>query len=168
MTTIRPAREADVPTILALHNHHILNSLAIWRHEPASLDERLGWFRERTQRGFPVLVAEVASSEGAAQFAGFATYGPFRTGAGYDLTVENSIYVCDAFQHRGIASTLMEALIAEARRDGRAVMVAAIGLPNEPSCALHARFGFREVGTLWGIGRKFGRSLDLLLMQKDL
>jgi Sortase and related acyltransferases len=62
----------------------------------------------------------------------------------------------------------MEALIAEARRDGRAVMVAAIGLPNEPSCALHARFGFREVGTLRGIGRKFGRSLDLLLMQKDL
>ena len=60
MATIRPAREADVPAILALHNHHILNSLAIWRHEPASLDERLGWFRERTQRGFPVLIAEVA------------------------------------------------------------------------------------------------------------
>ncbi len=164
MPTIRPAREADIPAILALHNHHILNSLAIWRYEPADLDERLGWFRERTQKGFPILVADLPSAE----VAGFATYGPFRTGAGYDATVENSIYVRDDVQRRGVAAALMEALIAEARRDGRAVMVAAIGLPNDPSRALHTRFGFREVGCLEGIGRKFGRALDLLMMQKDL
>ncbi|ALA17080.1 MULTISPECIES: GNAT family N-acetyltransferase [Chelatococcus] len=164
MPTIRPAREADIPAILALHNHHILNSLAIWRYEPADLDERLGWFRERTQKGFPILVADLPSAE----VAGFATYGPFRTGAGYDGTVENSIYVRDDVQRRGVAAALMEALIAEARRDGRAVMVAAIGLPNDPSRALHTRFGFREVGCLEGIGRKFGRALDLLMMQKDL
>jgi len=85
MPTIRPAREADIPAILALHNHHILHSLAIWRYEPADLDERLGWFRERTQKGFPILVADLPSAE----VAGFATYGPFRTGAGYDGTVEN-------------------------------------------------------------------------------
>ncbi|APF38695.1 hypothetical protein BOQ54_16330 [Chelatococcus daeguensis] len=168
MPTIRHAREADVPAILALHNHHILNSLAIWRHEPADLDERLGWFRERTHKGFPVLVAELPPASDTAQVAGFATYGPFRSGAGYDLTVESSIYVGEAFQRRGVATALMEALIAEARRDGRAVMVAAIGLPNDPSRALHTRFGFREVGRLEGIGRKFGRALDLLMMQKDL
>lgn len=168
MPTIRPAREADIPAILALHNHHILNSLAIWRYEPADLDDRLGWFRERTQKGFPVLVAELPTADGLASVAGFATYGPFRAGAGYDGTVENSIYVHEAFQRRGVAAALMEALIAEARGDGRAVMVAAIGLPNDASRALHARFGFREVGCLEGIGRKFGRALDLLMMQKDL
>ncbi|QFU17591.1 GNAT family N-acetyltransferase [Microvirga thermotolerans] len=159
-TTVRPAGEADLPAILALHNHHILNTLSIWRLQPADLAERKAWFEGRLAMGFPVLVAD----EGG-EAVGYASYGPFRTGEGYDRTVENSIYVRQDRQGRGIARALMRALIAEAKAQGRHVMVAGIGLPNEASVRLHAGLGFVEAGRLREVGWKFGRPLDLLLMQ---
>ncbi|MDJ1158895.1 GNAT family N-acetyltransferase [Chelatococcus sp. SYSU_G07232] len=163
MTAIRPAAEADLPAILAIHNHHIAHTLAIWRYEPADLAERRAWFAGRETQGFPVLVAEEAG-----EIAGFASFGDFRAGAGYHRTVEHSIYVREDRQRRGIARRLMLALFDEARAAGKHVMVAAIGLPNDASVALHASLGFEEAGRLRGIGWKFDRALDLLMMQKAL
>jgi L-amino acid N-acyltransferase len=160
---IRAARLEDIPAILAIFNHHVRSTLAIWRDAEVDLADRTAWFEDRTRADFPVLIAE----EGH-QFLGFASYGPFRTGSGYDGTVEDSVYVAEAAQGRGVASALLTALIADARQSQRQVMVAAIGLPNEASVRLHGKLGFREAGALEGIGRKFGQRLDLLLMQMDL
>ena len=160
---IRDATEADLPAILALHNHHITHTTSIWRTVLADLAERRAWFADRKAKGFPVLVAE---QEGG--FLGYASYGPFRAGDGYDGTVENSVYVALDAQGRGIARMLMEALLSHAAADGRHTMVAGIALPNDASVALHRRLGFVEKGVLVGIGRKFGRSLDLMLMQRPL
>ena len=160
---IRDATEADLPAILAIHNHHIAETTAIWRNRPADLAERQAWFAERLAKGFPVLVAEEAG-----RFLGYASYGPFRAGEGYDGAVENSVYVVEEAQGRGVAMALMEALVDRARAEGRHSMVAGIGLPNDASIALHRKLGFAERGTLEGIGRKFGRELDLLFMQKAL
>lgn len=161
---IRDATEADLPAILALHNHHIANTTSIWRTVLADLAERQAWFADRKAKGFPVLVAE----QDDRAFLGYASYGPFRAGDGYDGTVENSVYVALDAQGRGIAKALMEALLSHASRDGRHTMVAGIALPNDASVALHRRLGFVEKGILVGIGRKFGRSLDLMLMQRPL
>ena len=154
---IRDAAESDIPAILSVHNHHIAHTTAIWRNRPADLAERRAWFAERRAKGFPVLIAEEAG-----RFLGYASYGPFRTGEGYDGAVENSVYVEEEAQGRGVAMALMQALIAHAQAGGRHSMVAGIGLPNDASIALHRKLGFRERGTLEGIGRKFGRELDLL------
>jgi phosphinothricin acetyltransferase len=158
--TIRPATEADLPAILAIHNHHIAETLAIWRYAPVDLAERRAWFQERQAKGCPVLVAEESG-----EAVGYASYGPFRAGEGYHRTVENSIYVRNDCQGRGLARSLMQALIREARAQGRHVMVAGIGLPNEASVRLHAGLGFVEAGRLKEVGWKFDRTLDLLLMQ---
>lgn len=164
---VRDATEADIPAILALHNHHIANTLAIWRYELADLDERRTWFRDRLAGGYPVLVAE--DPDGVLPGAvGYASYGPFRTGAGYSHTVEDSIYVRDDRQRRGIAHALMDALLARAVAQKRHVMVAGIGLPNDASVAFHRQFGFQDAGTLREIGWKRDQWLDLLLMQKIL
>lgn len=163
MTGIRDAAEADLPAILSIHNHHIAHTLAIWRHAPADLDERRAWLAGRRGGGYPVLVAE----QNGAVLA-YGSYGPFRTGEGYDRTVENSIYVREEHRRRGLARALMRALIDRAGREGRHVMVAGIGLPNDASVRLHASLGFVEAGTLREVGWKFGRSLDLLLMQRRL
>lgn len=160
---VRPAAEADLPAILALHNHHIVHTLSIWRYAPVDLAERQAWFQERLSKGYPVLVAD----EGG-EAVGYASYGPFRTGEGYGRTVENSIYVRQDRQGRGIARTLMQALITEAQNQGRHTMMAGIGLPNGASVRLHESLGFVEVGRLKEVGWKFDRPLDLLLMQRIL
>lgn len=160
---IRDARREDLPAILAIHNDAILNSLSIWQYEAAPLANREAWLADRRGAGFPVLVAELDG-----ELAGYASYGAFRAGAGYDHTVENSVYVRKDLRGRGVARALMEALIAHARAAGRHVIVSAIGLPNDASLALHRRFGFEDVGTLRGIGMKNGMRLDLALLQLTL
>ncbi len=161
--TVRDATEADLPAILAVHNHHIAHTTSIWRTVQVDLAERRSWFAERQSKNFPVLVANEED-----RFLGYASYGPFRTGDGYDGTVEHSVYVVGEAQRRGVARALMEALIARAVADGRHTMMAGIGLPNDASVALHRTLGFVEAAILKGIGRKFGRSLDLMLMQRPL
>jgi L-amino acid N-acyltransferase len=160
---IRTASEEDIPFILGLHNHHIVHTRSIWRYHPVSIEDRMQWFRERQVMGCPVLIAE----EGRTPL-GFASYGAFRSGEGYDGTVENSVYVADHAQGRGLASALMEHLIGLARSNRKRVMIAAIGLPNDASVALHAKLGFDARGTLNGIGWKYDQPLDLLFMQKVL
>lgn len=117
------------------------------------------WLDARRGKGLPVIVAE---EEGAV--VGYASYGPFRAGEGYTLTVEHSVYVAAAARGRGIASALMRALIAEARRAGLRRMVGGVSADQAASLALHRRLGFEEQGRLGGVGTKMGRSLDLVLM----
>ncbi len=101
--TVRDAVEADLPAILAVHNHHIARTTSIWRTIEVDLAERAAWFKERRSKGFPVLVTH---EDG--RFLGYASYGPFRTGDGYDGTVEHSVYVVEEAQRRGVARMLME------------------------------------------------------------
>jgi L-amino acid N-acyltransferase len=157
------AREADIPAILGLHNHHIINTRSIWRYQAADMADRIAWFRDRQSKGHPVLIAKVSD-----QFLGFASYGDFRAGEGYGGTVENSVYVADGAQGRGVARALMERLMEFAKAQGKRVMVAAIGLPNDASVALHAKLGFEERGVLAGVGWKYDQPLDLMFMQKAL
>jgi phosphinothricin acetyltransferase len=157
---IRDAREEDLPAILDIINDAILHTTARWEETPLTLEDRRAWLDGLRQRGFPVFVA-VEDGE----VAGFSSYGPFRNGSSYGATVEHSIYIARAFRGRGLSRALMEPLIAHATAGGKHAMIAAIGLPNEASVALHRKLGFVEVGRLPQIGRKKGQWLDLLLMQ---
>ncbi len=163
VVSIRAARETDLPAILAIYNDAVANTNAIWNETLSDLDGRRSWWRERTARGFPVLVA-VAGGE----VAGYASYGDFRPFQGYRFTVENSVYVRKELRGKGIAAALMDALLAEARKQGLHAMVAGIEAGNAASIRLHRRFGFSEVARMPEIGFKFGRWLDLVLMQKIL
>ena len=165
--SIRPATESDLPAILAIHNDAVENTTAIWNETPVDLANRKAWFAERTGRGFPVLVAERGGVIGQ-HVMGYGTFGEFRPHEGYRVTVEHSIYVAKEARGQGAGATLLEALIAEARRMGKRNMVGAIDAANAPSIRLHERFGFVEVGRMPGVGEKFGRPLDLVLMQKVL
>jgi phosphinothricin acetyltransferase len=160
---IRDAVESDLPRILTIFNEAIRTSTAVWHLEETTLDARQAWLRERQGRGLPVLVAEL---EGSAQ--GFASYGDFRPFAGYALTVEHSIYVDQALRGRGLGQGLLEALQDRAVAAGMHVMLAGIEASNVASAALHRKAGFEEAGRLRQVGRKFGRWLDLLFMQKIL
>ena len=159
MTRIRPATEADLPAILSIYNDAVMKTTAIWNEAPSDLDSRRVWFAQRREAGFPVLVAD---DDGV---LGYGTFGQFRPFEGYRHTVEHSVYVLDEAQGKGLGRMLLAALIDEARGMGKRVMIGAIDASNYGSLALHEHMGFEETGRLPGVGEKFGKRLDLVLVQ---
>jgi phosphinothricin acetyltransferase len=160
---IREAKPADADAIAAIYNDAVLNTTAIWNEVAVDAANRRDWMAARAAGGFPVLVAEVGGV-----VAGYASYGPWRAFDGYRLTVEHSVYVADGFRGQGLARALMTALIARARADGLHVMIAAIEAENRPSVALHESLGFGNAHVMRHVGQKFGRWLDLMVMELPL
>jgi len=160
---IRRAVDTDLDAVLEIHNTAIRESLAIWTEQEADRADRERWLAAHDAAGHPVLVA---IADGV--LAGYAAYGPWRERMGYRYTVENSVYVAEAFQRRGIGRLLMVDLIALAREAGLHVIVAGIEAGNEPSIQLHRSLDFEEPVIVRGVGTKFGSWLDLAFMRLDL
>ncbi|MEQ8656433.1 MAG: N-acetyltransferase family protein [Hyphomicrobiales bacterium] len=161
--TVRPAKEADLPAILAIYNDAVTNTTAIWNERLSDLQGRRDWWQDRIAQGFPVFVAEL---DGVC--VGYATYGHFRPNDGYKHSRELSVYVAAEQRGKGIASTLMDALEEHARAHEVHVLIGGLEAENTASLALHAKHGFTRAGHLRHVGRKFDRWLDLVLMQKVL
>jgi L-amino acid N-acyltransferase len=159
---IRDAREDDLPGILAIYNHVIAHTTAVYTETPAPLADRAAWLAARRAGGFPVLVADDGG------VAGFASFGDFRPWPGYARTVEHSVHVREDARGRGIGGALVRRLIDEARAHGKHAIIGGIDAGNAASIALHRRLGFVEAGCLREVAEKFGRWLDLLFMQKML
>ena len=158
--TIRDAAEADLPGVMDIYNDAVANTTAIWNEAVVDLENRKAWFSARRDRGFPILVAVRGK-----QVIGYASYGDWRAFDGYRHTVEHSVYVLDGQHGRGIGTDLMSALVDRARDAGMHVMIAGIESGNAASIALHERLGFVEVGRMPQVGTKFGRWLDLSMLQ---
>ena len=161
---IEDARDDDLPAILAIYNDVMRTSTAIYREEPATLEERQAWNETRKKNGYPLLVARTDD----APVAGFATFGDFRAWPGYRFTVEHSVHVADGRRGQGIGTALMQELIARGSALGKHVMVAGIDADNGGSIRMHERLGFEQTGHLKEVGFKFGRWLDLVFMQRSL
>lgn len=160
---IRPATEADLPAITAIYNEVIATSTAIYADDPLTIEDRAAWLAARRAANYPVLVME----EGG-EVLGLATFGDFRAFPGYRHTVEHSVHVRADARGKGIGSALVQALFEPALALGKHVMIAGVDAANEGSIRMHERLGFRRGAVLREVGRKFGRWLDLELMQKFL
>jgi phosphinothricin acetyltransferase len=113
---------------------------------------------------FPFVVAEI---EG--RVAGYGYAGPFRTRAAYRFTCENSVYVAAQMRRCGVGLAIMREVIDACRRRHLEQMLAVIGdSENIASIGLHSRLGFDHVGVFRNVGFKFGRWVDVVLMQLDL
>jgi len=156
---IRPATVNDATAIAEIQNALLAETTIEWRDEPYTVASRVDWIRDLDV----VLVAEAGDV-----VIGFAAFGAFRditVRPGYRHTVENTVHVRQAHWGAGVGRQLMTALIDAARERGVHVIVAAIDSVNASSIRLHDRLGFVEVGRLPEVGTKFGRWLDLVLMQ---
>ncbi|WP_225764022.1 GNAT family N-acetyltransferase [Stenotrophomonas sp. Marseille-Q4652] len=161
---IRDATPDDIPAIDAIYAVEVRDLVNTYEYEVPDEAEMLRRMQAITGSGFPYIVAEV---EG--QLAGYAYAGSYRTRIAYQWTVENSVYVDARFQGKGVGSALMQALIDACTARGYRQMVAVIGEPsNTASIRLHERFGFHLVGVFKGLGRKHGRWLDTVQMQRAL
>ena len=163
--TVAPCTRAHAPEILAIFNDAILHTTALYEYEPRTPEFMAAWFEGKERADLPVLGAFAA--DGA--LAGFASYGPFRGALpGFRHTVEHSVYVGQSYRRRGVAKTLLTELIAQATACEVRVMVGVIDSANLASLALHDAFGFARAGVLRGVGYKFGRWLDVDLVQLTL
>ncbi len=160
---IRDAGEADLAAILDIYNEIIANTTAVYSEQPVTLGERRAWAKARVDSGYPVLVAVDESG-----VAGFASFGDFRAWPCYRFTVEHSVHVRSGRRGRGIGKALVESLLARAAGLGKHVMIAGVDADNAASLALHAHLGFERVAHLHEVGRKFGRWLDLVFLQRSI
>jgi len=160
MITIRSARETDLPDILEIYNHVILNTTAVYTYEPHTLDMRREWYDGKVRDGYPVFVAEEAG-----RVIGLSTYGPFRAWPAYKYSVENSVYVAADQRGKGVARLLLTPLIEAARAQDYHAVIASIDATNDASLRLHRSFGFEEVAHFREVGYKFGRWLDLKFLE---
>lgn len=160
---IRDATAHDAQAIAAIYNDAVRNSTAIWNDVVVDAQNRADWIAAHYRAGEPVLILQ---EDG--EVVGYVTYGAFRPHDGYRETVEHSVYIRADKRGGGRGRVLMEALIVAARARGKHVMVAAIDAQNTASIRLHEKIGFTSVGVMPQVGKKFGRWLDLALLQLRL
>jgi len=161
---IRPATEADLPSITAIYEHAVLHGTATFELTPPDLAEMGRRFDVLSTGGFPYLAASLDG-----RVVGYAYAGAYRPRPAYRFTVENSIYLDPAIHRKGIGLKLMHRLIEECISRGYRQMIAVIGdSANAGSIGVHTRCGFQMIGTHPNVGLKFGRWLDTVMMQLPL
>tara|TARA_B100000519_G_scaffold24978_1_gene17492 strand:- start:264 stop:764 length:501 start_codon:yes stop_codon:yes gene_type:complete len=159
---LRLARNEDAEAIRAIYNNEVSSGTATFDLSPRTLDEQREWMTERSG-AHVVLVAETNG-----EVAGFGALSRYMKRPAYSTTVENSVYVRPENQGEGIGEALLSKLIDLASEHGFHTIIARIGSESEGSIALHRKVGFEEIGREHEIGRKFGRWLDVVIMQHFL
>jgi phosphinothricin acetyltransferase len=161
--TTRLAEPRDAEAIRSIYNPEVLESTVTFDLVPRSQEEQLRWI-ESHSGGHPAIVAVGDDGE----VVGFGSLSPYRPRPAYAPTVEDSVYVRRDRQGHGIGTAVLEALVELARGHGFHSIIARIVGGHEASIALHRRCGFTEIGCEREVGRKFGRWLDVVLMQRML
>ena len=161
---IVPATLADASQITAIYAHHVLYGTASFETEPPGEAEMAARMGKVLDAGSPWLVARSLSGE----VVGYAYASQFRDRAAYRFACDNSIYVRHDLRGSGIGGALLTALTDAATSCGYRQMIAVIGGAEPASEALHARAGFVRAGQMRSTGRKHGRWLDTLYMQRSL
>jgi phosphinothricin acetyltransferase len=158
------AADTDLPDIAAIYGHHVLAGTGTFESAPPSIEEMGVRRNAGLAGGYTWLAARDATG-----VLGFAYYGPFRPRSAYHWTVEDSVYVRDDARGQGVGAALLTALLAEAEAAGFRQMFALIGdSANAGSIGLHAGLGFAHAGIMRAAGLKFGRWLDVVIMQRSL
>jgi L-amino acid N-acyltransferase YncA len=159
---VRLATLADAEAVRTIYNAEVLHSAATFDLRPRTLAQQERWI-EHHQGVHPALVAVDDR-----MVAGFGSLSPFRDRPAYATTVENSVYVDKAWRGRGVGRLLLDELLHLAGAQGFHTVIARISGDNAASITLHKRCGFAVVGVEREVGRKFGRWLDVTVMQRLL
>jgi phosphinothricin acetyltransferase len=160
---VRPAVDADAEAIRSIYNVEVLESTVTFDLVPRSLEEQREWLRARSG-AHAVLVAVDADDE----VVGYGSLSAYKDRAAYSTTVEDSVYVRRDRQGGGVGRLLLAELLAVATAHGFHAVMARIVGGHDASTRLHAALGFEIVGTEREVGRKFGRWLDVVVMQRLL
>jgi len=160
--TIRRATERDAEMVAAIYNYYVINSTSTFETVPVESATIATRIREKLEHHDWL----VGDTDG--RIAGYAYYGSFRSRPAYGHTVESTVYVDPAETGQGYGNLLYTALMVSAASKGFKEVVGFISLPNPASVALHRSLGFKEVGLMRSVGRKFDRYVDVAIYQLGL
>ena len=161
---IRPSEKTDIGAIYEIYENEVLHGTATFDEIPPTRDELLEKRAQIRRTGFPHLVAEMDG-----RVIGYSYISLYRQRSAYSKTVENAIYVHPSHQGTGVGFKLMTVILQESKKLGLKNVIAVIGdSENHGSVKLHKKLGFRKVGTLNEVGFKFGRWVDVVIMQKQI
>lgn len=147
---------SDVAQIADIYNHYIRTSHATFELEPLDAADMGRRIAQVQGQRHPFLVVKHNS-----KIVGYAYSHPYRPRAAYDRTAEISVYTKTGSERRGVATALYDRLIPTIFEAGFHTILAGIALPNDASVRLHEKFGFKKVGHLSEVGRKFDRWIDV-------
>jgi phosphinothricin acetyltransferase len=157
--TIRPATSEDLSAILEIYNECVLNSTATFDIEPRTMDAQREWAKQFVS---PYVLLAI---EDDAEVIAWGCLHPFGGKPGYRFSTENSVYVRDHARGQGLGKLMLGALIEAGQAGGFHTIIARIAGDNPASVRLHESFGFEQIGLEREVGHKFGRWLDVVIMQ---
>jgi L-amino acid N-acyltransferase YncA len=163
-TVIRAATAGDLEAVAAIFGHYVRTSVVTFETTPPTVARWREVLDDVGSRGLPFLICDRAG-----QVAGYAYAGPWRAKPAYQHTVESTIYLAPDHVGRGLGRQLLTELLRRCEQAGVTQVIAVIADGGDPaSAALHRACGYADAGRLRKVGRKHGRVIDTVLMQRDL
>ncbi len=159
---IRHATIDDLDAITEIYNDAILKTVATFDTEPKTREDQKSWFECHGTK-YPILVAEKNN-----RVIGWASLSEWSDRCAYSDTAEISLYIKEEFRGQGIGKKLLKEILQEGQKGGLHTVIARIAEGSEISIHIHKSCGFEHIGIMKEVGRKFGRLLDVYLMQKIL
>jgi len=153
---------ADAEAIRRIYNIEVIGSTATLDLVPRTPEEQASWMVAHSG------VYQVIVGDEGGEVVGFASLSPYRPRPGYATAVEDSIYVAAQHRGKGVGRALLDEAVVMARTHGFHSVIARVGAAQEASVALHQACGFDLVGIEREIGRKFGRWVDVTILQRLL
>lgn len=159
---VRLATLDDAEAIRRIYNLEVSTSTATFDMVPRSLEDQRAWQTARSGAH-----AVVVATEGT-EVVGFGSLSPWRDRPAYATTVEDSVYVGRGHHGQGVGGAILTELVTIATAHGFHACMARIVGGHGASIALHRSCQFEVVGTEREVGRKLGRWLDVVLMERLL
>jgi phosphinothricin acetyltransferase len=166
--SVRAATLEDAEAIRSIYNPEVLESTVTFDLVPRTLDDQRRWLEARSGALAVLVALNCERCDDAGDVVGFASLSPYRDRPAYSTTVEDSVYVRRDQRGRGVGRLLLSELLTVATNHGFHAVMARIVGHHDSSIRLHETLGFELVGTEREVGRKFGRWLDVVLMQRLL
>lgn len=160
MLSIRPAEIKDIKAITEIYNEAVINTTATFDTEPKLIGEQTDWFNKHNKK-YPIIVSEL---QGLVN--GWASLSPWSDRPAYSGTAEISLYIKEEFRNQGYGKKLMSKILEDGEAAGIRTIIARITDGNDVSIRIHETYGFKHIGIMKEVGEKFGKKLDVHLMQK--
>ncbi len=162
MLRIRRARSEDLSPISEIYNDAIIKTVATFDTKPKSIEEQKEWFEQHGEK-HPILVAEIDN-----KVVGWASLSAWSDRCAYSETAEISLYIEEGHRGKGIGKKLTETILREGKAAGLHTIIARVTEGNEKNIHILKTYGFFHIGIMKEVGRKFGKLLDVYLLQKIL